>query len=129
VLERLAALYPIDDLAGDQTCPNLLNPGLEEMDAASVLSDQQLWISLCEQSFQGGNHTVQSPLSKSAPSVAPQFQWKYSDLRKEYYASLGLTIAAEQVRSCRRVQFHWRKEAFKYNNFPMTHLTMTLPSL
>ncbi|KAK3811760.1 MAG: hypothetical protein J3Q66DRAFT_348378 [Benniella sp.] len=97
VLEKLAALYPIDDQAGDQTCPNLLNLGLEEVDVASILSDQQLWISLCEQSFQGGNHTVQSPLSKSAPSVAPQFQWKYSDLRKEYYASLGLTIAAEQI--------------------------------
>ncbi|KAF9342771.1 hypothetical protein BGX34_007686, partial [Mortierella sp. NVP85] len=97
VLEKLAELYPIDSLAGDQTCPNLLNAGLEEVDVASVLSDQQLWISLCEHSFQGGNHTVQSPLSKSAPSVAPQFQWKYSDLRKEYYASLGLTVAAEQI--------------------------------
>ncbi|KAF9171408.1 hypothetical protein BGX21_003251 [Mortierella sp. AD011] len=86
VLEKLAALYPVNDLSGDNSPSQLLNPDLEDSDAASLLSDQELWVSLCEQSFQG---------AKSASS-APQFQWKYSDLRKEYYASLGLVVAKEQ---------------------------------
>ncbi|KAF9361268.1 hypothetical protein BGX26_004787 [Mortierella sp. AD094] len=86
VLEKLAALYPVNDLSGDNSSSQLLNPNLEDLDAASVLSDQELWVSLCEQSFQG---------AKSASS-APQFQWKYSNLRKEYYASLGLVVAKEQ---------------------------------
>ncbi|KAF9996117.1 hypothetical protein BGZ80_007340 [Entomortierella chlamydospora] len=86
VLEKLAALYPVNDLSGDNSSSQLLNPDLEDSDAASLLSDQELWVSLCEQSFQG---------AKSASS-APQFQWKYSDLRKEYYASLGLVVAKEQ---------------------------------
>ncbi|KAG0220611.1 hypothetical protein B0O80DRAFT_474070 [Mortierella sp. GBAus27b] len=98
VLEKLSTLYPIDDSLTDQSHPKLLNPELDEVDVATVLSDQDLWTALCEQSFQGSNtNTPQSPLSKSPNfSVAPQFQWKYSDLRKEYYASLGLTIAKEQ---------------------------------
>ncbi|KAG0366370.1 hypothetical protein BGZ54_005426 [Gamsiella multidivaricata] len=95
VLEKLSALYPIDDdLADDTSSPQLLNPDLDNIDAASVLSDQDLWTSLCEQSFQGGGDN-NSP-TRSAASAAPQFQWKYSNLRKEYYASLGLAVAKEQ---------------------------------
>ncbi|KAF8986470.1 hypothetical protein BGZ46_000001, partial [Entomortierella lignicola] len=86
VLEKLAALYPVDDISGDISSSQLLNTNLDDLDAASLLTDQELWVSLCEQSFQG---------AKSASS-APQFQWKYSNLRKEYYASLGMVIAKEQ---------------------------------
>ncbi|KAF9116956.1 hypothetical protein BGX27_008104 [Mortierella sp. AM989] len=93
VLDKLAVLYPVDELSGDNSSPQLLNPDLENLDAASVLSDQELWVSLCEQSFQGGGNV--NSLAKSTPS-APQFQWKYSNLRKEYYASLGLVVAKEQ---------------------------------
>jgi len=102
VLEKLAALYPCDESAESG---ELLNTDLDSLDIASVLSDQELWTSLCESSFQGGNqHSNRSSLqAKSNPaavdssSAAPQFQWKYSSLRKEYYASLGLVVMKEQV--------------------------------
>ncbi|KAG0097365.1 hypothetical protein BGZ93_002897 [Podila epicladia] len=84
VLEKLAALYPISK---DNDTSTLINTGLDDLDVSSVLSDQELWATLCEQSFQGKN-------SKSASS-APQFQWKHSQLRKEYYASLGLAVVKE----------------------------------
>ncbi|KAG0328734.1 hypothetical protein BG004_002477 [Podila humilis] len=99
VLEKLSALYPISKDDGDHdnnsrdhsSASTLLNTDLDELDVSSVLSDQELWTSLCEQSFQGKN-------SKSA-SPAPQFQWKFSQLRKEYYASLGLAVVKEQQMS------------------------------
>ncbi|KAF9403645.1 hypothetical protein BGZ94_004549 [Podila epigama] len=89
VVEQLSALYPIlkdssSSTVGEST---LLNTDLDDLDASLVLSDQVLWTSLCEQSFQGKN-------SKTASS-APQFQWKHSQLRQEYYASLGLTVVKE----------------------------------
>ncbi|KAI9235491.1 MAG: hypothetical protein BYD32DRAFT_463407 [Podila humilis] len=85
VLEKLSGLYPISK-DNDNTL-ELLNTDLDDLDVSSVLSDQELWASLCEQSFQGKN-------SKSASS-APQFQWKHSQLRKEYYSSLGLAVVKE----------------------------------
>ncbi|KAG0040400.1 hypothetical protein BGZ82_003125 [Podila clonocystis] len=85
VLEKLAALYPISK--DNNNTSTLLNADLDDLDVSSVLSDQELWASLCEQSFQGKN-------SKSASS-APQLQWKHSQLRKEYYASLGLAVTKE----------------------------------
>ncbi|KAF9949465.1 hypothetical protein BGZ72_008763 [Mortierella alpina] len=103
VLERLSELYPLDGSltgsSGDETLvgsPQLLNPDLDSMDTASILSDQVLWTSLCETSFLGGHNTAEDEQSNSASS-APQFQWKHSVLRKEYYASLGLVIAKEQA--------------------------------
>ncbi|KAF9150614.1 hypothetical protein BG015_007546 [Linnemannia schmuckeri] len=104
VLDKLSALYPFDDSAAE--AGGLLNTDLDSMDVTSVLSDQELWISLCESSFQGGHQysssnrsSVQSKSTLSAvdsSSAAPQFQWKYSTLRKEYYASLGLVVTKEQ---------------------------------
>ena len=85
VLEKLSVLYPISK--DNDSTSTLLNTDLDDLDVSSVLSDQELWASLCEQSFQGKN-------SKSASS-APQFQWKHSQLRKEYYASLGLAVVKE----------------------------------
>ncbi|KAF9319123.1 hypothetical protein BG003_009822 [Podila horticola] len=85
VLEKLAALYPISK--DNDNTSTLLNTDLDALNVSSVLSDQELWASLCEQSFQGKN-------SKSTSS-APQFQWKHSQLRKEYYASLGLAVVKE----------------------------------
>ncbi|KAG0334868.1 hypothetical protein BG000_007974 [Podila horticola] len=85
VLEKLAALYPISK--DNDNTSTLLNTDLDGLNVSSVLSDQELWASLCEQSFQGKN-------SKSTSS-APQFQWKHSQLRKEYYASLGLAVVKE----------------------------------
>ncbi|KAF9560005.1 hypothetical protein EC968_006383 [Mortierella alpina] len=104
VLDRLSELYPLDgslagSSSGDETLvasPQLLNPDLDSMDAASILSDQALWTSLCETSFLGGHNTADDEQLDSASS-APQFQWKHSVLRKEYYASLGLVIAKEQA--------------------------------
>ncbi|KAF9896333.1 hypothetical protein BX616_007667, partial [Lobosporangium transversale] len=127
VLEKLSELYPIedDDNHGNYSAPSLLNTDMEELDMASLLAEQELWTSLCEQSFQihdnisthhhyHHHHRQQqqnnnrnssteyptSPLAKSSsPSsqAAPQFQWKHSNLRKEYYASLGLVVAKEQT--------------------------------
>ncbi|KAF9289624.1 hypothetical protein BGZ74_000687 [Mortierella antarctica] len=85
VLEKLATLYPLSK--DNDNTSTLLNTDLDDLDVSSVLSDQELWATLCEQSFQGKN-------SKSASS-APQFQWKHSQLRKEYYASLGLAVVKE----------------------------------
>ncbi|KAF8943040.1 hypothetical protein BGZ47_005860 [Haplosporangium gracile] len=105
VLDKLSALYPFDDSAAETG--GLLNTDLDNsMDVTSVLSDQELWTSLCESSFQGGHQysgsnrsSVQSKSTLPAvdsSSAAPQFQWKYSTLRKEYYASLGLVVTKEQ---------------------------------
>ncbi|KAG0378841.1 hypothetical protein BGX24_002631 [Mortierella sp. AD032] len=103
VLDKLSALYPYDD-STEEAGGALLNTELDSLDVTSVLSDQELWTSLCESSFQGGNQhsnrsSVQSKSTLSAAdstSAAPQFQWKYSALRKEYYASLGLVVMKEQ---------------------------------
>ncbi|KAG0272024.1 hypothetical protein BGZ95_000099 [Linnemannia exigua] len=103
VLDKLSALYPYDDPT-KEAGGTLLNTDLDSLDVTSVLSDQELWTSLCESSFQGGNQhsnrsSVQSKSTLSAAdssSAAPQFQWKYSTLRKEYYASLGLVVMKEQ---------------------------------
>ncbi|KAF9963268.1 hypothetical protein BGZ70_007522 [Mortierella alpina] len=107
VLDRLSELYPLDgSLAGSSSSgggddtlvasPQLLNPDLDSMDTATILSEQALWTSLCETSFLGGQNTAEDEQPDSASS-APQFQWKHSILRKEYYASLGLVIAKEQA--------------------------------
>jgi hypothetical protein len=108
VLDKLSALYPYDDSETETAAgKELLNTDLDSLDVTSVLSTQELWTSLCESSFQGGNQhssgsnrsSVQSKstLSTVDSSAAPQFQWKYSTLRKEYYASLGLVVMKEQV--------------------------------
>ncbi|KAF9979968.1 hypothetical protein BGZ75_009019 [Mortierella antarctica] len=104
VLDRLSELYPLDGSLADSSSdnetlvasPQLLNPDLDSMDTASILSDQALWTSLCETSFLGGHSTAGDEQPDSASS-APQFQWKHSVLRREYYASLGLVIAKEQA--------------------------------
>ncbi|KAI1317447.1 hypothetical protein EDD11_008384 [Mortierella claussenii] len=104
VIEKLSALYPIDNENGSVTSPVMLNTDMDDMDMATVLSNQELWTSLCEQSFQGGNnrssshhqHSGSTLSGSSISSAAPQFQWKLSDLRKEYYASLGLVVVKEQ---------------------------------
>ncbi|KAF9585943.1 hypothetical protein BGW38_010849 [Lunasporangiospora selenospora] len=118
VLQKLSALYPLSDDASNEELKDdsvqeppsaLLNPDLDQLlDVATVLSDQELWTSLCEQSFQGtnqanGNNTgvndneLPSGNNKEGSSSAPQFQWKYSTLRREYYASLGLVLTKEQT--------------------------------
>ncbi|KAF9129788.1 hypothetical protein BGW39_003828 [Mortierella sp. 14UC] len=102
VLDKLSALYPYDD--STEQAGGLLNTDLDSLDVTTILSDQELWTSLCESSFQGGNthsnrSSVQSKstlLAADSSSAAPQFQWKYSTLRKEYYASLGMVAAKEQ---------------------------------
>ncbi|KAK3806562.1 MAG: hypothetical protein JOS17DRAFT_797417 [Linnemannia elongata] len=104
VVDKLSALYPFDESAVE--AGGLLNTDLDSLDVTSILSDQELWTSLCESSFQGGHQRSSSNRSsvqsKSALSIvdsssaAPQFQWKYSTLRKEYYASLGLIATKEQ---------------------------------
>ncbi|KAF9908662.1 hypothetical protein EC991_009590 [Linnemannia zychae] len=102
VLDKLSALYPYDEPT--EKAGGLLNTDLDSLDVTSILSDQELWTSLCESSFQGGNthsnrSSVQSKSTLSAvdsSSAAPQFQWKYSTLRKEYYASLGMAVVKEQ---------------------------------
>ncbi|KAF9187559.1 hypothetical protein BGZ51_001208 [Haplosporangium sp. Z 767] len=96
VTHILASLYPIDDTSEGTASPSqLVDENQDQLDATSVLSDQELWVSLCEQSFKGGSNFSQNKLTRSATS-APQFQWKHSTLRKEYYASLGLVIMNEQ---------------------------------
>ncbi|KAF9544270.1 hypothetical protein EC957_012233 [Mortierella hygrophila] len=104
VLDKLSALYPFDESVAE--VGGLLNTDLDSLDVTSILSDQELWTSLCESSFQGGHQysssnrsSVQSKSTLSAvesSSAAPQFQWKHSTLRKEYYASLGLAVTKEQ---------------------------------
>ncbi|KAG0064373.1 hypothetical protein BGZ89_009143 [Linnemannia elongata] len=104
VLDKLSVLYPFDESAAE--VGGLLNTDLDSLDVTSILSDQELWTSLCESSFQGGHQhsssnrsSVQSKSTLSivdSSSDAPQFQWKYSTLRKEYYASLGLVVTKEQ---------------------------------
>ncbi|KAF9929054.1 hypothetical protein FBU30_001897 [Linnemannia zychae] len=101
VLDKLSVLYPYDESTESK---ELLNADLNTMDDTTVLSNQELWTSLCEASVQNVNKPVnrsntqaQSPASTvDFTSAAPQFQWKYSNLRREYYASLGLVVAKEQ---------------------------------
>ncbi|KAG0265269.1 hypothetical protein BG011_005140 [Mortierella polycephala] len=96
VTHILATLYPIDDTSEETaSSTQLVDENLDQLDTTSVLSDQELWVSLCEQSFKGGSNFSQNTLTRSVAS-APQFQWKHSTLRKEYYASLGLVIMKEQ---------------------------------
>ncbi|KAG0308436.1 hypothetical protein BGZ98_007977 [Dissophora globulifera] len=118
VLEKLAALYPIDDDDNEDSVQQFLNPDLENMDMANVLADQELWTALCEESFQGGlngnsNNSTAKPISSTSSSAAatetaaPQFQWKYSDLRKEFYASLGLVAQDHIARPTSSIPNAW----------------------
>ncbi|KAF8923047.1 hypothetical protein BGZ58_003400 [Dissophora ornata] len=98
VLEQLAVLYPIDDHAATASI-QLLNSDLDDADMSTVLSEQELWKSLVENSFHGRNNNTNTNNNNSlenSTSSAPQFQWKYSNVRKEYYASLGMVVAKEQ---------------------------------
>jgi len=70
----------------------MLNENIEELDISTELSKQTLWKTLSEQSFQGRNSNTMDM------SSAPQFQWKNSELRRQYYASLGLAVVKEHVR-------------------------------
>ncbi|GJJ72130.1 hypothetical protein EMPS_04487 [Entomortierella parvispora] len=90
VLEKLEALFPIDS---DMDSPEMLNEDIEDLDISTELSKQALWTALSEQSFQGRNS------NKMDMSSAPQFQWKNSELRRQYYASLGLAIVKEHITS------------------------------
>ncbi|KAF9089324.1 hypothetical protein BGX29_012117, partial [Mortierella sp. GBA35] len=61
VLEKLSVLYPYDDFTTTETgTRGLLNSDLDSLDVATVLADQELWTSLCESSFQGGNSSNRS---------------------------------------------------------------------
>ncbi|KAG0046074.1 hypothetical protein BGZ83_008723 [Gryganskiella cystojenkinii] len=91
VLEKLETLFPLDPSVGSL---KMLNDDMEDLDISTVLSKEALWTTLSEQSFQGRNSNVKA--LANSPSSAPQFQWKYSELRREYYASLGLAVAKEQ---------------------------------
>ncbi|KAF9160564.1 hypothetical protein DFQ26_005392 [Actinomortierella ambigua] len=92
VLAQLEKIFPLEDkdtetVERQQRQKETL--AQYDTESGSVLAEQELWRMLCEQSMQG--------IQGKSPSTAPQFQWKYSHLRKEYYASLGLATVNEQT--------------------------------
>ncbi|KAG0244551.1 hypothetical protein BGW41_007314 [Actinomortierella wolfii] len=92
VLAQLEKIFPLEDGNAEtneqqQKQKDMLAP--YDTENGLVLAEQELWKMLCEQSMQG--------IQGKSPSTAPQFQWKYSHLRKEYYASLGLATINEQT--------------------------------
>ncbi|KAF9974232.1 hypothetical protein BGZ73_002418 [Actinomortierella ambigua] len=92
VLAQLEQIFPLEDkdtetIERRQKQKELLT--LYDTESGSILAEQELWRMLCEQSMQD--------TQGKSPSTAPQFQWKYSHLRKEYYASLGLATVNEQT--------------------------------